>query len=140
MGWKYSTHLFMTATEAVADLANTKLLAKVSSQAHRLDTVSESQIKLEIPSPVNVSRPAPLPIPVPATQLRTRPHPIKTWGVYVDDFTGMVQGSANHRRHVKQNFLHSLEEVLRRLDPSNNPYRQESTLIKTPLASRLAAL
>jgi hypothetical protein len=101
MGWKQSHRLFLTSTETVADLANTNLQAKVISQAHCLDAVSESSIKLEIPSPVNVSGPSHSPLPAPATQLHTRPHPVKGWDVYVDDFIGMVQGSSNYWRHVK---------------------------------------
>jgi hypothetical protein len=73
MGWKYSPPLFTATTETVADLTNAKLQAKVSSQAHCLDAVSESPIKLEIPSLVSRSGPAPLSLPAPATRLHTRP-------------------------------------------------------------------
>jgi hypothetical protein len=97
MGWKQSLPLFTAATETVADLANTKLQAKVSSQDHRLDAVSESPIKLEIPSRVNVSEPAPLPLSGTEILMQTRPLPFKAWDVYVDDFIGMVQGSFSHR-------------------------------------------
>jgi hypothetical protein len=125
--------LFTAATETVANLANTNLQAKVSSHAHRLDAISESPINLEIPSPVHVSGPAHLPLPAPVTQLHTHTHPVKVTDVYIDDFIGMVQGSSNHWRHVKQILLHSLDEVLRRLDPSHNPYRQDPTLIRKML-------
>jgi hypothetical protein len=133
MGWKQSHPLFKAAMETVADLANTKLQAKVSSQAHRLYAVSESPIKLKIPSPINMYGPAPLPLPVPVTRFYTRPHPVKSWDVYVDDFIGMVQGSSNHRRHAKQVLLHSLNKVLHCLDPSDNPHRQEPVSIKKML-------
>jgi hypothetical protein len=43
----------------------------------------------------------------------------------VDDFIGMVQGGAAHRRHVKRALLATLDTVFRHLAPGDNPFRQE---------------
>jgi hypothetical protein len=43
----------------------------------------------------------------------------------VEDFVGMVQGSAKHRQHVNRILLTSLDEVLRQLDDQDNVHRQE---------------
>jgi hypothetical protein len=133
MGWKQSPPLFTAATEIVADLANGKLQAKASSPAHRLDDVSESTIQGEVPDPATIAGPASLPAPMPPSSTRTQPRPVKAWGVYDDDFIGMVQGGPLHRRHVKRVLLHSLDEVIRRLDPSDSPHRQEPASLKKVL-------
>jgi hypothetical protein len=53
--------------------------------------------------------------------------------VYVDAFIGIVQASTHHRRHANRVLLQSLDEVLHRLDYSNNPHRQEHTSLKKML-------
>jgi hypothetical protein len=77
MDWKHYPPLFTAAMETVADLANTKLQAKVSRQAHHLDAVSESPIELEIPLPVNLYGPAPLHLPSTVIPMHTCSRPVK---------------------------------------------------------------
>jgi hypothetical protein len=55
---------------------------------------------------------------------------VKAWDVYVDDFIGMVQGGSAHRRHVKRTLLHALDTVFRKLEPGDDPHRQEPASLK----------
>jgi hypothetical protein len=61
---------------------------------------------------------------------RTVMKPAAYWDVYVDDFIGLCQGGWNRRRTVKQHLLHSLDQVLRKLEPGDSQYRQELTSVK----------
>jgi hypothetical protein len=80
-----------------------------------------------------------LPLPTPALRLQpSKPVPVKSWDVNVDDFIGMVQGNYGHRQHVKKIMLTSLDEVLRRLDDQDNVQRQEPASIKKMLKGDVA--
>jgi hypothetical protein len=48
----------------------------------------------------------------------------------VDDFIGMVQVGAAHRRHVKRALLATLDTVFRRLVRGNNPFHQKPASVK----------
>jgi hypothetical protein len=98
MGWKQYPPLFTAATETVADLANARLLANDTRYPHCLDLVSKSPVKATALSPTTVVGTDSLPLP-PLRQRpkHQRPHPVRNWDVYVDDFIGAVQGNIKHR-------------------------------------------
>jgi hypothetical protein len=54
---------------------------------------------------------------------------VSYWDVYVDDFIGLCQGNQSRRLKVKRYLLHTLDLVLRKLDPTDSPHRQEPASI-----------
>jgi hypothetical protein len=134
MGWKQSPPLFTATTETFADLTNAHLLANNGSSPHNLDIVSESPVKEITPIPTTVSGPESSPLP----PLRHHPvhhHPgtVNNWDVYVDYFSGAVQGNSKHCRHVKRVLLESLKSLLRPLVTQDGPHRQEPASVKKML-------
>jgi hypothetical protein len=114
----------------VADLANQHLKLRLPTAAHPLDDVSETAPTPSDNPPALVSQSEYLPAPSPGPLQQGLPIPLKQWDVYVDDFIGMVQGGAAHRRHVKRALLATLDTVFRRLAPGDNPFRQEPASVK----------
>ena len=45
--------------------------------------------------------------------------------IFVDDFLGITQGNKDKRMEVKRALLHSLNDMLRLLSPTNLPTRQD---------------
>jgi hypothetical protein len=133
MGWKQSPPLFTAATENVADLANSNLESRQASLPHLLDAISNTPIVL-VPHPiVTTAGPETLALPTGTRFHSSKPVPVKSWDVYVDDFVGMVQGSPKHRQHVKRTLLSSLDVVLCPLDDQDNVHRQEPASMKKML-------
>jgi hypothetical protein len=133
MGWKQSPPLFTAATDTVVDLANTKLQSRQASMPHRLDVLSETPI---IPKPhplVSTAGPEILTLPSGTRFHSSKPVPVKSWDVYVDDFVVMVQGNYKHQQHMKRSLLSSLEKVLRRVDGQDNVHRQDPASVKKML-------
>jgi hypothetical protein len=130
MGWMQSPPLFTATTEKVADLANHQLALNAPCPAHRLDLLSEAAPPPGVPATSPVHGPTPLALP-PKGCPTGRPHPaMKAWDAYVDDFIGMVQGGAAHRRYVKRTLLHALDKVFRKLEPGDDLRRQEPAPLK----------
>jgi hypothetical protein len=130
MGWMHSPPLFTAATETVADLANHQLALNAPCPAHRLDLLSESAPPPGVQPTSRVHRPPPIALR-PKGCPPGRPHPaVKAWDVYLDDFIGMVQGGAAHRRHVKRTLLYALYKVFRNLEPGEDPHRREPASLK----------
>jgi hypothetical protein len=123
----------MAATETVADLANNKLQSRQASMPHRLDVLSENHIVPEPHPLVSTSGPETLALPSGTWFHSSKPVPVKSWDVDVDDFVGMVQGNYKHRQHMKRSLLSSLDEVLRRVDGQDNVHRQEPASVKKML-------
>ena len=130
MGWKESPPYFSAATETVADLANAAIASNLPQPPHRLDAVAETpptpELPISAPTPVVANR------HTPGHQTRTgfRQQPLAYWDIYVDDFVGLVQGNPRRRTKVKRALLSSLDQVLRPLDPTDSPHRQEPASIK----------
>jgi hypothetical protein len=133
MGWKQYPPLFTAATETVTDLANNKLQSRQASMPHRLDVLSETPIVPEPHPLVSTAGPKTLAPPSGTRFHSSKPVPVKSWDVYVDDFVGMVQGNYKQRQHVKRSLLSSLDEVLRRVDGQDNVHRQEPASVKKML-------
>ena len=133
MGWAESPPAFCAATETAADLANAALDApsNLDNKPHRFDKVSETTHPPipSAPAPVTLSDMAP-PVPTATSHIGKLKRPVRGWDVYVDDFLGHVQGNKWKRRAVKRALLHSLDQVFRPLDDTDNPSRQEPASIK----------
>ena len=50
--------------------------------------------------------------------------------IFVDDFLGITQGNKARREEVKRALLHSINNVLRALFPTNFPTLQDSASLK----------
>ena len=50
--------------------------------------------------------------------------------VFVDDFVGMGQGMTAKLSNIRRMLLHSLDEVLRPLDPDDDAYRKKPASTK----------
>jgi hypothetical protein len=124
-GWKEFPSIFTFATEDITNLANVAIKEGVLQQPHRLELVVETDS--DIISGLAQRQPR--------TDNRKWQHvhvhrPVGQWGVYVDDFIGMVQGGKSRRRRVKRVLLHSLDTVFRGLGSTDGPFRQEPASIK----------
>ena len=51
-------------------------------------------------------------------------------GIFVDDLLGTTQGNKSKREEVKRAILHSLDDVLRPLSPTDLPTRQDPASLK----------
>jgi hypothetical protein len=106
MGWKESQPVFTSATETLTDLANVAIKEGVVQQAHRLEVVAEtaSDITTSLNQLQSCSDPREW------QHVHIHRH-VGQWGIYVDNFIGMVQGGTARRRRVKRAPLHSLVKV-----------------------------
>jgi hypothetical protein len=135
MGWRESPPYFSTATETTADLlANSSLSKGVPQAPHRLDRISKTppiQETIAAPRGCQPNLPRSLPLPPKRQRMqRTIRKLAAYWDVYVDDFIGLCQGGRNRRRTVKRHLLHSLDQVLRKLEPEDSQHRQEPASVK----------
>ena len=77
-------------------------------------------------------------VPVPSTSAHKKlQRLLQYWDLYVDDFSGLVQGNKYRRRRIKQALLHAMDKVFCPLDPDDNLYRQEPASVKKILNSFL---
>ena len=135
MGWKESPPHFSTATETVADIANTQKSNNQPPAPHRLDALSESPGKEDKEAPSKVTTNATTLLPVPTTTIGRGlfRKPLAYWDVYVDDFIGLVQGNRWKQRRTKRTLLGALDSVFRELAADDNPHRQEPVSVKKML-------
>jgi hypothetical protein len=73
----------------------------------------------------------------PSLTTATRPHnrltrqrPLRKVDVFVDDFVGMAQGTPPQLSTVRRTLLHSLDDVLRKLDEFDDEHRKEPASTK----------
>lgn len=126
MGWANSPPIFSTATETIADVANSAILSPVEPAPHHLDEEAASMDDFHAPSS------SPLPsIPTIARDpaLPHLPKPVSYVDVFVDDFIGLCQGKRNSRR-VRRILMHSIDEVFRPNGPDDSQHRKEPVSIK----------
>jgi hypothetical protein len=72
---------------------------------------------------------APLPSPASTTR-QPLPKPLSYIDCYVDDYCNLVQGNRRRRETVRRILLHTIDEVLRPLDPARAHVHQEPTSVK----------
>jgi hypothetical protein len=130
MGWTESPPYFTVATETVADLANQRLRNHWYPPPHRL----EQQAQCQPPVPLLPSSASPtgiavnLPVILPNRYHLSKP--VANVDVFVDDFIAMCQGTTQRQRTVRRVLLHSLDNILRPLEPGDNPHRTEPASAK----------
>ena len=102
------------ATETVADLSNAALRCNQPPHKHKLDDRAES-----------VVIPESTPIQTPLAGLSqntylgcTNVKPTAYTDVFVNDFLGLPRGPAHRRPHIRRTLFHTLDKVLRPLDPT----------------------
>lgn len=155
MGWKNSPPAFCTATETIADLANTSLQTQLPSQTHPLSKHAES-LDEKLPQPLatasslqqensfatanalqqnSVSAP-PLKQPssytsVPQARDPCLPYPMSLLqyiDVFVDDFIALAHQP--NRNHVRNTLLYAIDSVFRPNDFYDSEYRREPVSLK----------
>ncbi|KAL3815966.1 hypothetical protein ACHAXA_008925 [Cyclostephanos tholiformis] len=125
MGWTNSPPIFSTATETIADLANTRLVAGATAQPHPLDDLAESIQSIAPLPPTCPSHVPSIPRDPALPRLGKR---LSYIDVFVDDFVGLAQDatdSSSNRRRVRRILLHAVDDVFRPLEPGDSPTRQE---------------
>ena len=124
MGWKNSPPIFFTATETIADLANTKIASSTDSDApnHALDDLAASILS---PTPAHAlptlisGKILSLQVPVKRDpSLPSLPSPLAYIDVFVDDFIACVQGG-NRGCHVPRILFEVINFVVRPLEESD---------------------
>ena len=136
MGWIDSPPYLCAITETIADLTNARLASgDLDRGFHRLDKLADS---LPAPSadedtPVPAVTPPPddiLPLPL----IRSRgplQAPLQTVDVYMDDFIALTQHQRKaDRQAMRRTLFATLDQVLRPLDPTDNPCRKEPNSTK----------
>ena len=123
MGWVESPPFFCAVTETVADLANSRL-SRNQVPYHRLENEAIRTAPVtKVPTLIT-----PPPVPFRPSQ-RMRTTPVGSIDVFVDDFLGLAQGTADCRRHITRTLLHTIDEVLQPADPAR-PFQKEPASIK----------
>lgn len=150
MGWKNSPPIFSTATETIADVANSVIehshehipshplgnLAQIqddialapSAPQHSSQSTSSSSSSSSSPSHKKKTYSSML-------HLLRDPHLpyskilLGYIDIFVDDFIGLAQGR-NHRKRVRDILLNAIDEVFRPLSPNHKPSRREPVSIK----------
>ncbi|KAL7577853.1 hypothetical protein ACA910_010599 [Epithemia clementina (nom. ined.)] len=129
MGWISSPPFFC----AVTDIANATMRDCHLAPSHRLETMADSEPSAKtLPTVTNTD---PMILPPPTAHHTQIKHcmPMAYVDVYVDDFIGQAQGNAKRRKNVQRVLLHSLDQVMRRLDGNDHPFRQEPASVKKML-------
>ena len=135
MGWKNSPALFSTATETIADLANTKIASSTASDApqHALDDLAASILSPTpahaLPTLISGKIPS-LTVPVERDpSLPSVPSALAYIDVFVDDFIACAQGR-NRGRQVRRILFQAIDSVFRPLEESDPSTRREPISMK----------
>ena len=124
MGWVESPPFFTTLTETVCDLANAKLRESAHTSApHRLEQAAATVVEPPPPPPPKAWR---------SQQQHRNPvaqQPVSAVDIYVDDFLLLAQ-TRHQRERVLRTTLHSIDDVFRKLEPSDPPHRKEPSSVK----------
>jgi hypothetical protein len=143
MGWKNSPPYFCAITETVADVTNERIRHHHQPPRHRLDRVadtpeptSEADNEQE-PHRLCQPRACTTAVPQPPASPTSRPsgpsgrqQPLGQFDIYVDDFLGTAQGKRRRLNRLRRTLFHTLDEVLRPIDPADDDARQEPISVK----------
>jgi hypothetical protein len=138
MGWKNSPPYFCAITETVADVTNERIRHHYQPPRHRLDRVADTHADTIIapsnkPTPSTCTTAVPAPPPSHPTSRPgqfVRQQPLGQFDIYVDDFLGTAQGKRRRLNRLRRTLFHTLDEVLRPLDPLDTDARQEPISVK----------
>ena len=125
MGWVEYPPQFCAVTETVADLANTALRDKNQRlrTSHRLEQVSESTVT-GLDSPISGH------LDINHNRVVKSKGALVYIDIFVDNFLGIIQGNKDRREEVKRDILHSLDNVLRPISPTDLPTCQDPASLK----------
>lgn len=128
MGWVESPPYFCSVSETIADLTN-NALQQLQGLPHRLESLADIRPPRLRTGHRRTAKDTSCQLPPPRYTAAPCP-PIRYADVYMDDEIGVVQGDSTVRRQTRQAFLHSVDQVLRPLDPGDRPTRKEPTSVK----------
>jgi len=141
MGWVESPPAFCAVTETIADLANRRIHRK-HAPLHRLDQISETPTAKESLAALlddetqrgTTIQPAPIATTPPPSDRsianNCRPDRLAYFDIYVDDFIGLMQGSARQRKVAKRILFEAIDELLTPLERNPHQVHQEPTSVK----------
>ena len=120
MGWVESLPQLCAVTETVAGLANTALREQTPRlrTPHLLDQVLESTVP-------GLDRPISGHLDINHNQVVESKSALAYIDIFVDDFLGITQGNKARQERVKRALLHSLDDVLPPISPTDLPTRQD---------------
>jgi hypothetical protein len=124
------------ATPATAPIEAKKAPTEPFDQANGVPEPNPATQPTEATTPV----PDPTPTPEPTTAVPSLPTPAPTTrqplekplnyvDLYVDDFCNLIQGDQRRRRMARRVLFHTIDEVLKPLDPAHK-FHQEPTSVK----------
>ena len=130
MGWIDSPPFFCAVSETIADRTNDLIREQsLPDRPHRLQEAAATQPARARLGPADAAQDHSTSVP-----RRRKSGPLSEavtyCDVYMDDELGAVQGSPERRKRVQQAFMHAVDEVLRPLEPGDNPNRKEPTSVK----------
>jgi len=133
MGWTESPPCFCAFTETIADVANSRILKWRHSPLHHLTKDANSVPALPEPFP-DVPHHGTVPTTsAPRSRnplLPNRTRILATVDVFVDDFIGAAQGSAQRLNRICRTLMHSIDDVLRPVDSLDPELRKQPISVK----------
>jgi hypothetical protein len=120
MGWTNSRPIFSTATETIADIANTQLSSGWLPLSHPLDLAASVSAPPHKAYWGSKSTLLPEPYPACDPSLPKVGAPAAYVDVFVDDFVGLAQ---KHKQQVCHTLLEAVDEVFCPLSPTDPPTR-----------------
>lgn len=127
MGWLSSPQYLCAVTETIADMANHRFEANTLHQGlHRLDSLADTK-----PEPQPKSEPMETGIPPPTVRSRGPRHEhLNMVDVFMDDFILCTQLPREQRDAARRTLFDCIDQVIRPLEPLDNPKRKEPNSIK----------
>jgi hypothetical protein len=128
MGWVDSPQYLCAISETIADITNDRLShGPLAAEPHRLDELADTP-----PKPVQ-RHPAKPPPSIRPPEIRScGPFqlPLNYVDVFMDDFILVTQLQNPDRLSARRTLFNCIDQVLRPLHPSDNPFRKEPNSIK----------
>jgi hypothetical protein len=128
MGWVDSPQYLCAISETIADITNERLSrGPLAAMPHHLDTLADTP-----PEPVQ-RRPSKPPLAIEPPEIRScGPFqlPLNYVDVFMDDFILVTQLQKPDRLAARRTLFTCIDQVLRPLHPSDNPFRKEPNSIK----------
>lgn len=127
MGWLSSPQYLCAVTETIADLANHRFAEKrLDHTPHRLDELADSKSEaLPKLAPMAAG------IPPPVVKSRgARQESLNMVDVFMDDFVLCSQLPLEERNAARRTLFDCIDQVIRPLEPHDNPKRKEPNSVK----------
>ena len=121
MGWMDSVPYFCSATETVADIANSTP-TNVHLPPHPLEQLANTS------PPARPASTSPV-IPAPPV-LRPFHKPSRFTDIFIDDYISGIQGNADQRQQHMRRLLHAIDQVFRPVDDKDPEIRNHVPSVK----------